>query len=238
MQTINNSYTENKKRLKHNIEQRTPEWLTLRLGRFTSSNIFKLMTNPRSKAAKEAGELSATAKSYVLEKAAELVYNTPAPVAFSAAMDWGNEHEETAVKAYENISGNKVSPGAFWTFGDYTGTSPDGLLNETGTNESGLIEIKCPYNRVNHLENCLTLKTADDLKAKSKQYYYQVQHQLYITGRAYCDFVSFDPRLLTGENWALCCHAVRIERNETEIDEIERKINGAAEYLETIIKAL
>ena len=233
MQTIVNKYTDNYARCKTDIEQRTPEWLALRLGRFTSSNIFKLMTNPRSKAAKEAGELSATAKSYVLEKAAEIIYNSPAPVAVSAAMDWGTEHEETAVKAYENITGHKVENGGFWTLGEHTGTSPDGLIQD-----SGLIEIKCPYNRVNHLENCLNLETAEDLKQKYKQYYYQVQHQLYITGRAWCDFVSFDPRLLTGENWPRCCHIIRIERNEAEILEIERKINIAAEYLESIIKAV
>lgn len=233
MQTIINKYTHNYARCKTDIEQRTPEWFALRLGRFTSSNIFKLMTNPRAKAAKEAGELSATAKSYVLEKAAEILYNSPAPVAVSAAMDWGTEHEQTAVKAYENLTGHKVENGGFWTLGEFTGTSPDGLIGETG-----LIEIKCPYNRVNHLENVLTLKTAADLKEKSKQYYYQVQHQLYTTGRAWCDFVSFDPRLLQGENWALCCHVLRIERNESEIAEIERKINGAAEYLENILKAV
>ena len=95
-----------------------------------------------------------------------------------------------------------------------------------------MIEVKCPINPLNHFKNIMYAEQYEKL------YKWQIQGYLWITGRHWCDFVSFDPRLLQGENWALCCHVVRIERNEAEILEIERKINGAAEYLENIIKAV
>ena len=232
MQTINK-----KEPVYHNnIEQRSAEWFKIRLGRFTSSNIFKLMSEPRSKAAKENGELSATAKTYIEEKAAEIIYNSPAPFFTNSAMDWGTENEQTAIDAYKNITGVDVVPVGFVTVGDHTGTSPDGLINTS--EPAGLIEIKCPYNRVNHLQNVLTLKTGDDLKKHSKQYYYQVQHQMYVTGRVYCDFVSFDPRLLEGDNWRLCCHIVRVNADPDVFNKFDEKLNAAAEYLNAVINDL
>jgi hypothetical protein len=232
MQTINK-----KNPVYHtNLEQRSAEWFKIRLGRFTSSNIFKLMTEPRSKAAKGNGELSATAKTYIEEKAAEIIYNSPAPFFTNSAMDWGTENEQTAIDAYKNITGVDVVPVGFVTVGDHTGTSPDGLINTS--EPAGLIEVQCPYNRVNHLQNVLTLKTGDDLKKHSKQYYYQVQHQLYITGRVYCDFVSFDPRLLEGDNWRLCCHIVRVNADPDVFNKFDEKLNKAAEYLNIIADQL
>ena len=219
--------------IEHQVKQRAPQWFKLRLGRFTSSDIFKLMTEPRSKAAKEAGELSATAKGYILEKAAEILYNSPAPFVSSAALDWGTENEPLAVDAYKNITGRNVSAVGFVTLGKHTGTSPDGY-----TDGGGLIEIKCPFNRLNHLQNIVNLKSAEDLKRHSKQYYYQVQHQLYTTGRAWCDFISFDPRLLEGDNWKHCAHILRIEPSAEVHAKFDEKIEAGALYLDSIINGL
>lgn len=219
--------------IEHQVKQRGPEWFKLRLGRFTSSDIFKLMTEPRSKAAKEAGELSETAKSYILEKAAEILYNSPAPFFSNSAMEWGTENEALAVDAYQNIKARNVSAVGFVTLGKHTGTSPDGY-----TEGGGLIEIKCPFNRLNHLQNIVNLTSADDLKRHSKQYYYQVQHQMYITGRPWCDFVSFDPRLLEGDNWRHCAHIIRIEPSDEVHANFKAKIEAGALYLESIINGL
>ena len=227
-----NTQTKNKA-IEHEVKQRGPEWFNLRLGRFTSSEFYKLMTEPRTKPAKEAGEFSATAKSYILEKAAEVLYNCPAPFAQNAALDWGTENEPLAVKAYQNITGRKIQNVGFVTLGKHTGTSPDGY-----TNDGGLIEIKCPYNRLNHLQNILNVNSADDLKKHSKQYYYQIQHQLYITGRNWCEFVSFDPRLLTGDNWRFCTHIVRVPANYEEHAIIKEKIKRGALLLESIINKM
>jgi hypothetical protein len=62
------------------------------------------------------------------------------------------------------------------------GASPDGLVGD-----DGLIEIKCP-NTATHIETLLS-------EAVPYKYVTQMQVQMLCTGRAWCDFVSFDPRL-------------------------------------------
>jgi predicted phage-related endonuclease len=66
-----------------------------------------------------------------------------------------------------------------------SGASPDGMVNE-----DGLVEIKCP-NTSTHIETVL----GQEAPAK---YLPQMQWQMACTGRDYCDFVSFDPRLPDG----------------------------------------
>ena len=68
------------------------EWEAKRMGKFTASEIHRLMGNPRKK-----GEvLSETAKSFVIEKAAEILTGQKRAV-WGAALDWGVEHEQEAL---------------------------------------------------------------------------------------------------------------------------------------------
>jgi hypothetical protein len=67
------------------------------------------------------------------------------------------------------------------------GSSPDGLIGN-----DGIVEIKCPYTRINHINNVINLKDDVDLYKMYKQYYYQVHHQMFCSGRSYVDFMSFD----------------------------------------------
>ena len=75
------------------------------------------------------------------------------------------------------------------------GCSPDGL-----TSDNGLIEIKCPFNGENHMEYIRAIeahkrdKTQDKYQGVPRKYYAQVQGTLWITGKDYCDFITFDPR--------------------------------------------
>ena len=62
------------------------------------------------------------------------------------------------------------------------GASPDGLV---GTD--GLLEIKCPFTAT-HIDTLLSGKVPDRYKT-------QMQWQMACTGRQWCDFVSYDPRL-------------------------------------------
>ena len=58
--------------LKH-VPQGTDEWDEVRRGRFTSSEMYKLLTPPKTKAAQEAGKLSETALTYINVKVAEVI---------------------------------------------------------------------------------------------------------------------------------------------------------------------
>ena len=214
------------------IEQGTKEWIELRMGVFTSSEIESLFKEPKSKAAKAVGQFSDTSITYITEKACELIYKTPKPFAYAKATEWGNMYEDYAAEAYQQTTGNKLKVVGFVTLGDDTGTSPDRYCND-----NALLEIKCPYVRTNHIKNLLNLNSQEDLLNRNKQYYYQVQHQLYVTGRDYCDFASFDPRILETANqssWNKCIHILRIEK-DTSID-FKGKIKAAAEYRDYILK--
>jgi len=204
------------------IEQRSVDWFNLRLGLFTSSDICNLFVK-----AKKAGELSKTAHTYITQKAIESIYPIQIDSFTNSAMQHGVDHETDAVNCYEMVTDQEVTNGGFFHFDENTGSSPDGLIGI-----DGMLEIKCPYNRINHLNNVLSLKDDTDLYQMSKQYYYQAHHQLFCSGRKWIDFCSFDPRLLESKNFL---HIVRIERNEELMDEMAQVIYQAGKQRDSII---
>lgn len=215
------------------VVQGSKDWHNLRLGLFTSSNIYKIFKDPRSKADKEAGVLSDTAKTYIEEKATELIYydcNLPHDEVYAKALLWGNQNEALAVEAYEHTTKQETKEIGFVTLGQDTGTSPDRYVGD-----DGLLEIKCPYITSNHIKNVARLNNQLDFLKLNEQYYYQVQHQMYVTGRKWCDFISFDPRLLESEeNWRKCIFILRV--NFDNALDFEGRIKRAAEYRDYVIK--
>ena len=87
---------------------------------------------------------------------------------------------------------------------EMSGASPDGLIGDVG-----LVEIKCP-NTATHIETLLG-------RAVPGKYVTQIQWQLACTGRAWCDFVSFDPRM--PEDMKL--FTKRVARDDKVIAELE-----------------
>ena len=159
------------------IVQGTPEWHALRLGKVTASRvadvIAKTKSGPSASRAKYAGELIA-----------ERLTGTTGERFTNAAMACGTEQEPAARKTYEFYRDTDVEQVAFVlhpTIGD-SGASPDGLVDV-----DGLVEIKCPETHT-HIETLLG-------QAVPAKYITQMQWQMACTGRAWCDFVSYDPRL-------------------------------------------
>ena len=205
------------------MEQRSEELYKARKGRFTASQIHKLMG---------ARGLGQTGESYILEVVTQSL--GVELLEFSTyAMQYGTDMEPIAKQYYEAAFQCEIEEHGFivpdWC--DQTGASPDGLVK--GKNK--LIEIKCPYNPVNHTKNLL-IKSVDDLKANHKEYYWQIQHQLACTGLQVCDFVSFHPEF-TGINRMI---AIEIHRNEKDIDLMKTRIFEAValfnKFIETINK--
>lgn len=206
-------------------EQRTDDWRTERLGHVTASRASDLLSEPRSKADREAGLLSASAYSYFLELLAEHLTGTPTPSPTTWAMEHGNTWEDWARRIYTEVTGRKVQTCGFieHQFVTGAGCSPDGLVGD-----AGLIEIKCPYTYREHLRS-LVVGTVE------KAYMAQMQFQLWITGREWCDFVSYDPRQERPEI-AFCC--VRVERDSKLIDAIERGTRRILDKLAGVLKDL
>jgi len=181
------------------------------------------MGNPRKK-----GEiLSETAKSFVIEKAAEILTGQKRPI-YGAALDWGVEHEQEAFlkfnaqseQMWDYYGGQEFK---FYSYGVFSGASPDGL------SVSHLLEIKCPYESHNHIKHML-IKDNDDFKSSRPEYYWQMQLGMIATDKSKGMFVSYDPRMPEDKQ----IYQLEIYQDDVKA-EIDEKISAASELLAEII---
>lgn len=183
------------------IQQGTEEWHQLRLGKVTASRVADILARTKTGP-------SASRGNYLIELALQRVTKTIEESYTNAAMEWGTQTEPQARVAYEVTTGNFVDQVAFIDHPTIKGfgCSPDGLV------EDGLIEIKCP--------NSATHWSYVKANQPPQKYIIQMQSQMAVTGRAWCDFVSFDPRMPERSQLLI----VRINRDEELIEEIENEV--------------
>lgn len=188
-----------------NFEQRSEEWYAIRRGVVTASDIKNVLSksSPRS--------------TYLYDKAAELLTSEAPEPFMNSYMQWGIDTEPQAKAYYELVTGNEALEVGFVKSNKFVGCSPDGLIGD-----DGLIEIKCPKTST-HIRYLNSGKMPTTYKA-------QVQAQLWICERQWCDFVSFDPRIA---NKML---VVRVERDEEYIRELEASVGKFVDELKAIIK--
>jgi putative phage-type endonuclease len=162
------------------MEQRSSEWHQIRLGKVTASRVADIVSKTKS-------GYSTSRANYMAELIVERLTGKAAEHYQNAAMFWGTNTEPLALSSYEDRTGGLVEEVGFVPHPTIpmSGASPDGMVNE-----DGLVEIKCP-NTSTHIETVL----GQEVPAK---YLPQMQWQMACTGRDYCDFVSFDPRLPDG----------------------------------------
>lgn len=184
------------------IEQGSEEWLKLRLGVATASNFDKIIT--------ATGKESTTLPKYALELATQCLLTEPEPSYKNDAMQRGNDLEPIARQAYAEQTLQFVEEVTMFKSdcGDF-GYSPDGLIGE-----DGLLEIKCPL-ATTHAKYLLDNKMPTD-------YWQQVQGGLWVSGRKWCDFVSFN---LYFKNQQDRLFIVRVYRNEEYIQELNKLAN-------------
>jgi len=188
------------------VQQGSEEWKTLRLGKITASRVSQVMGKSRQ-------NFLAIIAAERISKQAESFTN--------AAMQWGIDTEPFAREAYEARNGVKVVQVGFClhpTIKD-AGASPDGLVGD-----DGLIEIKCP-NTSTHVGTLI------DQKAPTK-YIPQIQFQLACTGRQWCDFVSFDPRIEQS------FFQIRVERDNEYIEKMEKEVSEFLEEVEKLVNQI
>ena len=194
----------------HNISQNTDEWLELRRGKFTASIFNDLFMK----------ETTATYQNALYKVAYERMTNDVPESYTNYDMQRGHDLQPEAQAMYELETFNKVHNGGFFTHSDFVGASPDGLIGE-----DGLIEIKCPkYNTmIGYLLNSYRKKVP-------LEYMRQIQGQLYITNRKWCDFASYHPKLRP--------LIIRVERDEEMISEIQTILLDSTNRAIQIIKKL
>ena len=203
-------------------DQRTDEWFKSRLGRLTASRFGDLLTQPRSTKDKEAGIVSQTTKSYLIEKLSEVLTGTSREFD-NEGMDWGTQTEQEAREFYEFQNIAEVEQTGFVVLKEnpMVGCSPDGLVGEDGT-----LEIKCPFNTNNMVEYMFDGPIPNN-------YYAQIQGGLWILDRKWCDFVVYDPRIKNAE---LRMHVRRIYRDEIFIEKLKASVDTALKYYEAMLK--
>jgi len=187
------------------MEQRTDEWFQARLGKVTASRIADVMAKTKT-------GYGATRAKYMDQLVDEIITGRPTIGFSNAAMQHGIDTEPKARAAYELITGNEVVEVGFCPHPTIkqAGTSPDGLVGD-----DGMLEIKCP-NTSTHRSFLVSGKI-------DRRYMLQMQWQMACCDRQWCDFVSFDDRLIDGSKH---CKIVEVGRDQELIDEIESEVNA------------
>lgn len=208
------------------IEHKSMEWFRARSGKFTPSELHKLMTEPKSKA----DILSVGAITYIKEKIAEtLIENLPNENEFTnAATAWGNSYEDEAINLFSDQSDTEIIKPGFIDCNDFFGGTPDGIAADGSFG----IEVKCPYNPTIHLDN-LILDPVDFPKAR-KEYYYQIQGYALLTGIKDWYFISYDPR----QQDPLKIRHILVEMDKDTQKRIREKLKIANEYKQKLINNL
>jgi putative phage-type endonuclease len=212
------------------MEQRSEEWLQARAGKVTASGFKHVIARSKPTAAQtkanQPGSPLAARTTYLWQCVIERLTGKPAPVFETFAMRWGTEQEPAALRAYTDAHMVQVRSVAFVQHQNLAvGCSPDGLVCEGGADD-GLIEIKCPFNSANHLETWLS--------GMPEEHMAQIQGQMWLTGRQWCDYTSFDPRMPAD----LQLYVQRIPRNPECISSLEREIVTFLAEVDDIVRRL
>ncbi len=205
------------------IEHKSDDWFRARSGKFTPSELHKLMTEPKNKA----DLLSVGALTYIKEKVAEtLIENLQNENEFTnAAMAWGNSYEDEAISLFADMADKEIIKPGFIELSDYFGGTPDGVAADGSFG----IEVKCPYNATIHLDN-LVLDPLDFEKAR-KEYFYQIQGYALLTGIEDWYFISYDPR----QQDKLRMRHISVPKDKKAQERIKEKLKIANDYKQQLI---
>jgi exodeoxyribonuclease (lambda-induced) len=144
------------------------------------------------------------------------------------AMAWGTAYESMAREEYERINGVEVAeaPSIKHPDIDCLSCSPDGLVGD-----DGLIEVKSPQGET-FIKYAKGIATGATLPEMNKTYYWQVQCQLAVTGRQWCDFVVYHPYI------APRIKSLRVYPNTEDIDKMLERVRVADKLIKSDIKIL
>jgi len=191
-------------------------WTAARVGCLSASKMGDMLAKTKS-------GWGASRANYAAQLVAERLTGAPSENYVNGAMQWGLDKEPEARAAYEFRIDKRTTPAAWVRHPslDWAGASPDGFVGD-----DGLVEFKCP-NTATHIETLLGTGIPE-------KYRWQMQWQMACTGRQWCDFVSFDPRLPEKMRF----YQRRFERDQDVIDWLEREAAIFLREIEDTVLAL
>lgn len=198
------------------VEQGSNAWHAMRLGKVTASRIADLTARTKT-------GWGASRANYAAQLVAERLTQTPTETFTNAAMQWGKDYEAEARNAYAFYSDCAVTEIGFVSHPAIAmaGASPDGHVGDDGS-----LELKCP-NTATHIETLL----GGSVPGK---YIGQMQWQMACSGRQWCDFASYDPRL--PETMRLFVR--RVKRDQAMISELENQVRDFLKEVEATVTEL
>lgn len=152
----------------HNFEQKSDEWFAIRKGKMSASHAQAIATCGKG------------LDTYIGNLVSEYHSSGERDFFTNKDMERGNELEEFAREMYELETGSKVKEVGFVEHDEYSGCSPDGLVDE-----DGLLEVKA-LNDAKHFQMLLTGKI-------DSGHIWQMQMQILVCKRKWCDFVAYNP---------------------------------------------
>lgn len=186
------------------MKQQTPEWNEIKKMKFTASHASTILTCDKG--------LNTLIEEMLAEYYSSGCYEDYSNKYKNAQMTRGNEYEDKARSIYELETGNTVEQVGFVEMNENVGCSPDGLVND-----DGLIEIK------NH--NDLVFLRLVETGKIDKKYYNQMQFQMYVTGRKWCDYFGFNP------NFTPCFYKKRIYQDPEVFKRLDEVLPVAIQRL-------
>jgi hypothetical protein len=194
----------------NNIEQGTPDWHALRCGLVTASMFGTVMASGRG------GGESKTRRMYMLKLAGELITGEQAEGYSNHHMERGKVMEDEARTFYSFMTDNEVEQVGFIRNGR-KGCSPDSLIGEPGMLE---IKTKLPHLAI----DCIL---SDAFPAEHKA---QVQGQLWVAEREWCDLCVYWPKLPP--------FIKRVSRDEPYIRKLSEAIDLFNEELDEVVSKI
>lgn len=187
------------------IVQGTDEWFQARCGKATASRMADLTDRLKS------GAPGAKRTNYMGQLLAERLTGVVASGYRSASMRHGSDTEPQARQHYAFFTNAEIAEAGFVPHPSIAdaGASPDSFVGD-----DGLLEIKCPDTKT-HADTLLSEEVPE-------QYLPQIYWQMACTGRAWVDFVSFDPRM---PGWGMI-FIKRVDRDDEKITALEAEVVG------------